>query len=434
MEKILSLPSRFLLAQVWADRFWIPPQGWLMTDGSVIFVVEIIRPMAVGEIIMKLILMRIVARAGEFANAQPVLALFLGASLLAVFAAMWIGRGQANPRPGLVPEIYEALGRFLRAAVVVLVVGLVFSLLRVYLHQTAAAFQRNHGRVTEANYNAVQTIWGAEQEQHELKMEIFYDEETIERIESEDLTRPVLLRKKMVRHRITTNPFLSARHEVTLRQNPRKKGSALYGGYETVCHFHWQSKNPTGQELKSKLIFPLPAAHGMYDDLVATLNGKDVLGQVQMSEGALTLPHDLKPAENLDFTVSFKSRGMSSWYFQVAEAREIRDFLLTLTLPDLSRSHLNYPEGCMSPTEIKATDDRRGAVLNYRLDHALSNKGMGIALPTLPQPGAATSAILNEAERAWMLVFALVLLSMTVANHPQAILISLLYGTATAFA
>jgi hypothetical protein len=383
---------------------------------------------------MKLVLTRIFGRVTEFASAQPVLALFLGASLLAVFVALLAGRARSEPRPGLMAEFYDGLGRFTLAAVVVMVVGIAFSLLRAYLHQTVATFQHNHGRITEANYNAVQTIWGAEQEQRELKMEIFYDEETVDRIESEDLTRPAVLRKKTVRHRITTNPFLSARHEVTLRQNARRKGSALYGGYETACRFHWQLKNPNGQELKSRLIFPLPAARGMYDDLVATLNGKDVLGQVQMSDGSLVLPHDLKPDELLDFTVAFKSRGMSSWYFQVIEAREIRDFLLTLTLPDLPATRLNYPEGCMSPTDIKATADGRGAILNYRLDHALSSKGMGISLPTLPQPGAVTSAVLNEAERAWMLMFALVLLAMTLANCSQAIVIAVLYGTAVAFA
>src|SRR5205823_1459997 len=114
-----------------------------------------------------------------------------------------------------------------------------------YLHQTLAGFQRSHGRITEANYNAVQTIWGAEQQQGSLQMEMFYEEEVTERIESEDLTKPAVLRKKIVRHVITSNPFISERHEITLRQNPRKKGSALYGGYETACRSNWRLINPT---------------------------------------------------------------------------------------------------------------------------------------------------------------------------------------------
>ena len=141
------------------------------------------------------------------------------------------------------------------------------SVLRSYLHQTVANFQRNHGRITEANYNAVQTIWGAEQSQGELNPDFYYEEEVTERIESEDLTKPAVLRKKTVRHTITSNPFLSATHEVTLRQNPRKKRSPRSGGgYETKCLFAWQLQNPTDRELDSNLQFPLPADGAIRDE------------------------------------------------------------------------------------------------------------------------------------------------------------------------
>ena len=123
---------------------------------------------------------------------------------------------------------------------------------------------------------------------------------------------------------------------------------------------------------------------------------------------------------------------MSSWYLQVREAREIRNFALTLNLPDLPKPRLNYPEGCMSPTEIKPTPDALGSVLTYRLDHAISNKGMGISLPTLPQPGETTNAVLGETERSWLLIFALLVLGLTVASVKYAVPISLLFCAATA--
>ena len=68
----------------------------------------------------------------------------------------------------------------------------------------------------------------------------------------------------------------------------------------------------------------------MYDDLSATLNGKDVLPLMQLKDAALILPRELKPGETLDLKIGFKSRGMSSWYLQVKEPREIRDFTLLL--------------------------------------------------------------------------------------------------------
>src|SRR5690348_10669564 len=123
---------------------------------------------------------------------------------------------------------------------------------------------------------------------------------------------------------------------------------------------------------------------------------------------------------------------MTSWYMQVKEAREIRDFTLTLNLPDLTKAHLNNPEGCMSPTDVKPTTNGQGSILTYRLDHAISNKGMGIAFPTPPQPGEITNAVLGETERSWLLIFALLVLGLTITLARHAVLISLLFGAATA--
>jgi hypothetical protein len=386
---------------------------------------------------MKPVLFKLLGRASDLVDVQPVIALFLGGALLAVFlTAMFHPKADAGPDPkaGLLWTLYRQLTRLLWALLLVTFLLGTLSLLRVYLHQTLAGFQRSHGRITQANYNAVQTIWGAEQEQGELHLDIYYEEEVTERIESEDITKPAVLRKKIVRHNITSNPFVRAHHEVTLRQNPRKKGSALYGGYETDCRFTWGLKNPTDRELNSILKFPLPAAGAMYDDLSATLNGKDVLPQMQLKDGALLLPRDLKPNETLDLSIAFKSRGMSFWYFQVKEPREIRDFTLTLTLPDLPKARLNYPEGCMTPTAINPTANNQGCVLTYRLDHAISNKGMGISLPTLPQPGATTNAVLDEVERGWLLIFAMLVLGLTLAGADHAPLLSILFAAAAACA
>jgi hypothetical protein len=386
---------------------------------------------------MKPILFKLLGRASDLVDVQPIIALVLGGALLAVFLTALRRSNPAvepEPKPSLIWTLYRQFSRLLWAAMLAAFLVGSLSVLRVYLHQTLAGFQRTHGRITEANYNAVQTIWGAEQAQGDLRPELFYEEEVTERIEFEDLTKPAVLRKKMVRHDITANPFLFARHEVTLRQNARRKGSALYGGYETACRFTWRLKNPAERDVNSVLKFPLPAAGAMYDGLAATLNGKDILPEMQLKDGALLLTRDWKAGETLDLAMAFKSRGMSVWYFQVKDPREIRDFTLTLNLPDLPKARMNNPEGCMAPTAIKATADNQGMVLTYRLDHAISSKGMGIAFPTPPQPGATTNAVLAEVERGWLLLFAMVILGLTLATVPHAVLVSILFGAATACA
>jgi hypothetical protein len=386
---------------------------------------------------MKPILLKLLGRASDLANVEPLIALFLGAALLAVFLSAFLqSESNTDPsgKPSLLWTLYRHFTHLTKALMLVALLVGTISVLRSYLRQAVSNFQRTHGRVTQANYDAVRTIWGAEQEQGELKVEIYTDDEVTERIESEDLTKPAVLRKKIVRHPVTANPFVAARHDIELKQNARKKGSAYYGGYETVCRFSWKLSNPAATPQKCNLTFPLPASRAMYDDLSATFNGLDVLPQMQLKDATLMLTRDLQPNEALDFKIAFKSRGVSFWYFQVREAREIRDFLLTLALPDLPKARLNYPGGCMTPTDIQPTNSARGSVLTFRLDHAISSQGMGIALPALPQPGEMTNAVLGETERAWLLNFAMLALTLTLAQVRHAVLISILLGAATTFA
>jgi hypothetical protein len=386
---------------------------------------------------MKTILSKLLGRAADLVDVQPVLALFLGGALLAVFlTAILSAKSTAEPdaRSSLLWTLYRQFTRLVWSLTLVAFLLATLSLVRAYLHQAVASFQRTHGRVTEANFKAIQTIWGTPQEQGELRFNLYWEEDVIERIESEDLTKPTVTRKKTLRHDITDNPFVAARHEVVLRQNARKKGSALYGGYETACRFSWKLVNPADRDLNSQLKFPLPAATAVYDELTATLNGKDILPQMQLKDGVLLLAREVKAHEALDLAISFKSRGMSTWYFQVQEPREIRDFTFALTLPDLAKAHLNFPEGCMTPTATKPTPDNRGTILTFRLDHAISGKGMGIALPTVAQPGELTNAVLAEVERGWLLIFTMLILGFTLAGISHAVLLSVLFGATAACA
>lgn len=384
---------------------------------------------------MKTVLLRLVGRASDLAQSQPILALCLGAALLAVFVSFWRRQpARVDGHATLAWTLYHQAGRFLLAIAVVLLLVQALGMLRTYLRKSVAHFQQTHGRVTAANYHAVQTIWGAQQAQRELTLKIHYEEEVTERTEFEDPTKPAIIRKKIARHNVVGNPFISAAHSITLTQNPRRKGSALYGGYDTVCRFTWKLRSPAERPTRGTLRFPLPADGAMYDDLAATLNGEDILPAMELSDAALVLSRDLAPREELDVAISFKSRGMTYWYFQVAEPRAIRDFTLTLNLPDLSTNRLNYPEGCMSPTTLRSTPDGRGSVLVYRLEHAISQKGMGIALPDLPQPGATTSAVLEQTERAWMLMAAAILLTLILSEVRRGLLFGVFFVTALALA
>jgi hypothetical protein len=354
----------------------------------------------------------------NYVDRQPTLALAFGAALITVVAAA------ARTPAATLPLRIARFGWGLVLAGFLVGAAL---LLKSYQNEALSDFRRTHGRVSEANYEAVQNIWGPEQNQQELTVEFSYDEEVTERVEFDDPTKPAMIKKKVV-HRIAPgNPFESARHEVTLRQNPRKKGSAIYPGYETDCRFTYKLRYPGEHDAVATLRFPLPSSSVACNDLAINLDGTNVLGQLQIEGGALVLPLDVKKGWAGVYEISFKSRGVSVWYFQVSEERVIRDFLLTLHLPDLPREKLNYPEGCMTPTEIAGHD------LIYRLGNAVSSKGMGIALARPEQPGTTMNAVLSESSTAWTLVFAGMVSGLTLAGMRRAVLLSVFIGVAVTF-
>ena len=103
---------------------------------------------------MKSLLSSFLGRARGFADDEPLIALFLGAALLAVFLSALRRTATVPDSPGKSSLLWTLYGHFTRvlwaALLVAFLVGAV-SVLRGYLHQTVANFQHTHGRVTEAN-------------------------------------------------------------------------------------------------------------------------------------------------------------------------------------------------------------------------------------------------------------------------------------------
>jgi cytochrome c551/c552 len=138
---------------------------------------------------MKPILYKLLGRASDLADVEPLLALFLGAALLAVFLSAFLPAKSSPDPSGKSSLLWTLYGHFTRLATALMLVALLMatiSVLRSYLRQAVSNFQRTHGRVTQANYNAVQTIWGAEQTQNELNVAVYHDEEVTERTEFDD--------------------------------------------------------------------------------------------------------------------------------------------------------------------------------------------------------------------------------------------------------
>ena len=117
---------------------------------------------------MKLILLKLSGRASDLVDIEPLIALFLGAALLAVFLSAFVqSKSDADP-PGKLSLLWTLYGHFTHLARALMLVALLvatISVLRSYLRQAVSNFQRSHGRVTQANYDAAQLAVDAAHEE-----------------------------------------------------------------------------------------------------------------------------------------------------------------------------------------------------------------------------------------------------------------------------
>ena len=125
----------------------------------------------------------------------------------------------------------------------------------------------------------------------------------------------------------------------------------------------------------------------------------------------------MKPHQQSTVTIGYKSRGMDTFTYQITDRREIKQFELTLTIDRLPVSLLNYPNGALTPTEVKATDDGRGSVLTWRLDRAITSAGMGVALIAPEQPGAKVLQVLVNSAYGITLLLAVLCLTLLIRGE-----------------
>src|SRR5579859_5619650 len=328
---------------------------------------------------------------------EPFIGLLMIVATLVLFLGAWHARPDGD-RP------WSWLRRLIEAgSVAALFLGLLWAF-RAILNDNAKTFRERHGRVSEANYQSLTTIWGGQAEQRELKVKHFVEDEEREEIPRPDPALPPVYKTTKVTHELEENSILGAHGQVTLTLNKRKKGSAYYSGFETDFRMEYQVANQSDRATRAELDFPLSSGAVLYEALTVTEDGKDLAKDLRVSASSVHWSRPMKPGEHHTVVVSYRSRGVEQFYYQIPDAREIRDFTLTLTVPGLPVGDVNYPERCLTPSKVEPTPDGSGTVLSWSLDRSVTTAGMGIALPKPEQPGEKVATVLSRSPYALMLL------------------------------
>jgi hypothetical protein len=304
--------------------------------------------------------------------------------------------------------------RVIEAAIgAVLFIGLLWAF-RAILNDNIQTFYSTHGSLSDISRSSAWSIWGRPHTQVELTINHSHEVEVREELPREDLTQPPLYRNVVQRQDVPQNSITGFAGDIKMKLSEREKGYALYSGYVLDASLNYDVINNSTFETDAVYTFPLSPGQTLFENFIVKMDGNDISPDLRFTPDTISWETKMKPHQKSNVTITYTSRGMDYFYYQIPLQREIKNFKLTLNIDRLPVSLLNYPDGVITPTDIKPTSDGKGSILTWELDNAITVAGMGVALLQPEQPGANVLRVLVISPYALTLLGAMLALTMLI--------------------
>lgn len=295
----------------------------------------------------------------------------------------------------------------------VLFLGLMWAF-RAILNDNTSTYYSTHGSLSDISRESAWSIWGRPHTQVELTVRHTHEVEVKEELPREDPTAPPIYRTVIQTQEVPQNSILSFNGDVQMKLSERQKGYALYSGYTLDVKLEYEILNDSAITTDAAFTFPLSSGQTLFENFVVTMDGKDLSADLRFATDLVSWTTKMKPHQRSIVHITYFSRGMDYFYYQIPVQREIKNFALTLTVDRLPVSLLNYPDGVITPTKIESTPDGNGSILTWQLDRAITVAGMGVALIQPQQPGAQVLRVLVISPYALTLLGAMLALTMLI--------------------
>lgn len=295
----------------------------------------------------------------------------------------------------------------------VLFLGLMWAF-RAILNDNTSTYYSTHGSLSDISRESAWSIWGRPHTQVELTVRHTHEVEVKEELPREDPTAPPIYRTVIQTQEVPQNSILSFNGDVQMKLSERQKGYALYSGYTLDVKLEYEILNDSAITTDAAFTFPLSSGQTLFENFVVTMDGKDLSADLRFATDLVSWTTKMTPHQRSIVHITYFSRGMDYFYYQIPVQREIKNFALTLTVDRLPVSLLNYPDGVITPTKIESTPDGNGSILTWQLDRAITVAGMGVALIQPQQPGAQVLRVLVISPYALTLLGAMLALTMLI--------------------
>jgi hypothetical protein len=355
---------------------------------------------------------------------EPTIGLLMVVTAIVLFATAM--RRTTDKSNALWPWIRRIIESSIGA---ILFLGLLWAF-RAILTSNNQTFNATHGSLSDASLVSAQSIWGRPHIQRELTVSHFVyrvEQQEIPRAKPED---PPQYRNVTVRVQVPQNSIIGFTGQLDMTLSEREKGYALYSGFIVNAHLDYDIVNDSDEKTEVDYVLPLSPQQTLFENFKILFDDQDISSDLRFGNDMIQWRGNMQPHQKSKIVVTYTSRGMDYLYYQIPEQRQIKNFTLTVTVDRLPVSLLNYPEGILAPTEIKPTDDGQGSILTWKLDSAITQAGMGVALRSPEQPGAKVFRVLVNSPLAVTMLVAVVAITLLLLGQPVHFLdLALLAGT-----
>jgi hypothetical protein len=357
---------------------------------------------------------------------EPTLGFLMVVTAIVLFATAMRRTLSSDQSNSLWPWIRRIIESSISA---VLFLGLLWAF-RSMLTNNTRTFNSTHGSLSDVNLQSAQSIWGRPHVQRELGIGHFIYKEQLEEIPRAKPEDPPKYKTVKVRVQVPQNSIVGFNGQFDLALSEREKGYALYNGYVVNARMDYDIVNDSDQRTEVDYVFPLTPGQTLYEGFKILIDGKDMSSTLRFGGDVVQWQTHMESQQKSKVTITYTSRGMNYLYYQIPVQRQITNFTLNVNIDKLPVSLLNYPDGILAPTEIKATPDGQGSMLTWKLDRSITMAGMGVALVQPEQPGAKVFRVLNSSAFALTLLMTMAALTLLLLNQPvQFIDLALLAGT-----
>jgi hypothetical protein len=302
-----------------------------------------------------------------------------GGILTVVTAAILFGSLLARARPAS-PTFWPWLRRTVEASVgALLFVGTVgaFSWLLAY---TSEVFSSIHDAALQSSLSDVRALWGQPVLQRELEVNHFVEVVEREEIPREDPEATPQYRDVKVRKLVPQNGIVASRGRVNVQfSEPEKpeQGFALYNTYVLDTRYEYEVVNDSDLETEAEFEFPLSSVLVLYKDFGVTVDGQDISPRLRFSADGVSWTHSMMPGQQVQVVMTYTTRGMESYYYEIPTQREIRNLALTVTLDIGGFYVITKPETEQTRAEVRSHDGK--STIRWQFDGVIMAPSLGVA-------------------------------------------------------